>query len=397
MIISDNLSKILYKFNSDIYNYIKNCSSDINYVGISKTDPYKISYIHVKKIDDLLKKYDNKNIVWEKNRNISKPGKFLKKINNELPQYFIESFSNFYKNEIDNLIVGNKFKIVNGEDLLKYFHYSNYQSNSGTLSSSCMRHSESQKLLEFYSQNDINLLILVNNSNKILGRALLWDTIEGYKIMDRIYTVDDSIIYSFFDWAKNNNYYRKKNNNWYDTINFISPDNKNVELKLSVKIKKNTNIYPYIDTFKWYNVKKNILYNYFKNDIFNKKIVDNTILLISVSGQYTYSNYLLFDDIYRIYRVYSNVVKCNYLNKFTLKTDTVYSVLYNDYILLKDSKTLIDDVIIFKNDEKNNIKLILNYILNRVKKLYYSDLLSDDQFKIYKNIFQIYEKKIVSL
>jgi hypothetical protein len=406
MIISDNLSKILYKFNSDIYNYIRHNNSDINYIDISKTDPYKISYIHIMKINDLLKKYDNKNIVWEKNRNVSKPGRFLKKINKDLPQHVIESFSNFYKNEIRNIIVKNEFKIVKGKELLKYFHYTNYQSNSGTLSLSCMRYSESQKLLEFYSQNDINLLILVNvNTNKILGRALLWDTIDGYKIMDRVYTIDDSIVYSFFDWAKNNNYYRKKNNNWYDTINFISPDNKTIELKLSVNMKIDTQIYPYLDTFKWYNIKKHILYNYndgisasdsYPFDIYisTRSREENIKLLMSTNGQYSYSHYLLFDDIYRIYRPYTNIVKCKYLNKSTYKKDTIYSILYHDNILIKDSKILIDDIIVFKDDNKNDIKLILKNILNKVKSLYYSDLLSNNQFKLYKNIFSEYEKKL---
>jgi len=393
MHISDKLKTLLLKIKntSKVASFLllnEQTNFDIDYIDISHTDPYKISYITKDRINKLKEKYSDINdIVWLKNRYHAKPGKLVKKlfdINDKDVELFTYQYGALIKKNI-------KFKIFNGIELKKYFHYSYYESQNGTLSQSCMRYDKSQNLLDFYCyNNNVSLLVSISNKNKykITGRALLWETVEGYKIMDRIYTIDNYYEQLFYNWAMSNNYHIKKENNWYNTRNFISPENKSVELKLSVNVEKINILYPYLDTFKWLNLNTKKLYNYNPNE-------DNTILLMDINGSYLNSDSLLFDDIYRFYRPRQYIVYCNYLQKNTLKDDTLFSFLNNDFILKKDA--INDELfgIIFKDDKFNDKKKMMQIIIDKVSMEYKNNMISKQRFNYYKNKFNILENEII--
>lgn len=267
--ISDELRRVLESLeNHSIVAYRllnDKTDSDSNYLDISHSDPFRISYITKDRILKIKEEYPDKDndevkkIIWKKKRYLTRPGKIVKKIFSDIPDKEIEIFSSYYKGIIEKN--NTRIEIVKGNKIKKYFHYSYYEQMSGTIAQSCMRYDESQSLLDFYTKNtNISMLVVFSkvDPDRITGRALLWQTQEGYKIMDRIYDVDPHYEYIFRDWAKQNGYYTKKKNNWYNTTNFISPDGKNIELKLSVKINNSTMKYPYLDTFKWLDSDKNI-------------------------------------------------------------------------------------------------------------------------------------------
>lgn len=101
----------------------------------------------------------------------------------------------------------NTFSIVTGADIVKYYNQDSFYKSTGELSNSCMRYTEKNHLIEFYSKNsNVSMIIFKPNGlDKIMGRALLWTTTDGEKIMDRIYTCDSKLISLFHKYAKDNN------------------------------------------------------------------------------------------------------------------------------------------------------------------------------------------------
>lgn len=96
------------------------------------------------------------------------------------------------------------FSIVSGNDILKYYSYNSYFKRSGDLGSSCMRNDNNQESLKFYANNSNVSLIIIKpkDVDAIIGRALLWTTTEGVKVMDRIYTSDSRLISLFHKYAE---------------------------------------------------------------------------------------------------------------------------------------------------------------------------------------------------
>lgn len=201
----------------------------------------------------------------------------------------IEDFTNlhkaFYEKEKTHFI------IVTGEDIKKYYDEQNYYATSafgrtGTLWNSCMRHSDRLKFLELYIVNNTKLLVLVNSEDKVKGRALLWDNVinEGtddlgtdIKIMDRIYYTDDHIVNVFKNWAFENGYMPKMDQSSRSERYIILPNRGVAQTKLLIKLdKSDLEFYPYLDTFKFFNVSKGILRNYEK--------VEHDYVLVQTNG-----------------------------------------------------------------------------------------------------------------
>ena len=170
----------------------------------------------------------------------------------------MEDFVNKYKSSIQFINnVLDRFKVVNGEDIRKYYLHTNYKNSEGTLGSSCMRHDETQGYLDIYTNNPdkVSLVILMfNDTNKIMGRALLWTDSRGRKIMDRIYlnnTPDEEI---FKEYAIRNGYLYKSIQSYSDdTLMFNGNKVSNEDNKVTIKVDPGYDSFPYVDTFKYYN------------------------------------------------------------------------------------------------------------------------------------------------
>lgn len=160
----------------------------------------------------------------------------------------IEKFVNLYEAEI--ILRKNafdSFKIVEGEEVRKWYHKKYYEGgDSGQLSNSCMRYPSCQDFFDIYVQNPevCKLLIYVNDYNELRGRALLWTLSDGTKYMDRIYTSKDSYDPLFLKWCTKNGY----------TKSIVSGSVVNVKAK-------DYELYPYMDTFTFFDAEEGKLSN----------------------------------------------------------------------------------------------------------------------------------------
>jgi hypothetical protein len=129
-----------------------------------------------------------------------------------------------------------EFVILKGDDIKWGYLVDNYVPCEGTtLGNSCMRHSYCQKYFDIYTENeDVCSLLVLKESDKVKGRALLWVLENGDLYMDRIYTASDSDKHLFEEWADQHNYRKYSNDH----------KSKSVEVEES-----NYDYYPYMDTF----------------------------------------------------------------------------------------------------------------------------------------------------
>jgi len=335
----------------------------VNFISISSEDKNKISYLSQDRIKNLIDEDAFDETFWNTpKRYQAKPGSFISKVFKDIPSKEVEKFSNLFKSESNK--VDFTFKVVSGLDIKKYYHYSSYQSDKGTLGGSCMKHNCSQGLFDIYIENDdnVSMLVMLDIDGLLMGRALLWN-FESYKIMDRIYTTnDDNLQWYFKKWATENNYLYKSEQNWYNTLFFenINTSKKEIFLKIDLK-NKDFSKYPYMDTFKFID-SDNILYNHIPSD--------DIKTLCSTDGSKHEHDYLKFDFVDRIFRYRGECFHLSYMDSYTHERNITWSSVNNRYILNTDS--IWDDEIsdyIFKPEmnERNNLEKI-EEMRKRIKK-----------------------------
>ncbi len=258
---------------SDIFR----CNGVINYKGdyIQFDSPQTVSFIPKDKID--LYEKSNDRVKYSVNIKIGRfVLKFLKKdiLDKYCNQSDIEFFVNFYKSYFTR--DESKLKVIEGDEILDYYREENYQTvcgnTQGTLWKSCMRQSNRNKFMKLYAINKdkVKMLVLFSDENKVKARALLWqdcidkNTKNSYKVMDRIYTINDYDVNFLKDWAVKNGYIHKYEQSANNEMLFIKDDTI-VELNLSVRLENWLSIYPYLDTFKFYDMNGSTLSNSSRN------------------------------------------------------------------------------------------------------------------------------------
>jgi hypothetical protein len=171
----------------------------------------------------------------------------------------LEDFVNLYKTAVDKINDRYQyFESIKGHAIGHWYHYSNYKERSGTLGCSCMSNVNPDYFDIYISNPDVCELVILkseDDASLIVGRALLWTLRDGKKFMDRIYTIKDSEVSLFKDWAKENGWYSKQYNSSTDSGRANAPDGMQVDLgTLVVDIKKGMyEAYPYLDTLKYFN------------------------------------------------------------------------------------------------------------------------------------------------
>jgi hypothetical protein len=337
---------LLYKrLNKDIL-----VDEHINFICISKNDPTKISYLSQDRIENIAKSETDD--YWTTSKRFAcKPGGFVGKILKDISPKEVENFSSLYKTFASKKDV--EFKIVSGDDILKYYHHENYFNQRGSLGNSCMKSNSCQEYFDIYTKNPmISMLVMLAPNEKLLGRALLWQ-IGDEKIMDRIYTIqDDTHLHHMTKWATDNGYIYKAYQKW-QTCQTFSDGKNEFERKLSIKIDSwNHDSYPYLDSFKWLDVKTGILTN-FKPENFTlyDDNSDDFRTLTSSCGDYERGDYLAFCEIDREYShrgditelngIFVNTRHCNYsntLDTWILRSESSYSEDLEDYIYTDSSR-----------------------------------------------------------
>jgi uncharacterized protein (UPF0147 family) len=231
-------------------------------------------------VDKNIKKYlirlksidvgDDGYLLTNKGKSKIKFGKFVKKINmmfiasklvNEaiVPKN-IEKLVDFYKSwNIINKGQDLKFIEYVGDDIKKGYNSCNYYKNDDNmLANSCM--TDRIGSLKIYQQNPdkVSVLALVDNNDKIHGRALLWQLDSGETYLDRVYTIDNFITAVFQDHAMKNEWIIRTQTNSYDAVSICRIDKSTnkyellgeSESKMKIKLNiKNILDFPYMDTF----------------------------------------------------------------------------------------------------------------------------------------------------
>jgi len=220
-------------------------------------------------------------------------GRFLKKFLSKsafselsITDSEIEKFVNFYKSYFNSSI--NDLKVVEGNDILKYYLQDNYFSPNGnrfgTLWNSCMRQRERNKFMKIYAENpDIKLLVMLTDEGEVRARALLWENVhehnsdKKFKFMDRIYTVYDHDVDTFKQWSRTNGYISKWEQSAKSELLF-DVDGSPSRMRLYV-LPENHDLdwYPYFDTFKFY--------NQFKGRFSNTDYYDFSYILTQSNGE----------------------------------------------------------------------------------------------------------------
>jgi hypothetical protein len=272
--IGEIISKAVSKQSGKTYVYVKFEGGK----GVYNQEKLRI-------VDDKIEK------VWKKSRQEINIGRairaLLKSADQKVLDKDLQEFVNQFKSTIDKL--NDKFsyfELVSGESIGHWYSQAHYYERKGTLGSSCMA-SVPSSYFDIYIENPnvCQLLILKSkeDTTKISGRALLWTIRDGKKFLDRVYTINDSDVNLFREYAKENGWYYKYYNNSSDSGLSIAPDGERISLDLTVDITKGRyDAYPYLDTLKHFDPKKGTL-------SINKS--DDSYLLESTSGEYIRCEY----------------------------------------------------------------------------------------------------------
>jgi hypothetical protein len=184
-------------------------------------------------------------------------GKMINSLFDNFTDEAINRFSNAYKAEISALYIYDSFKIIIGEDIRKWYSEKNYAPVGGNLNQSCMRHDNCQSFFDIYCNNPekCGLLILTDENNKLLGRALVWKNLRkptDKTFMDRIYTVKQSDEELFKKYAIEKGWIYKYSQSPHD-LTYVE-NGQRIQKSVAIQVKpEKYKKYPYMDTFKYYN------------------------------------------------------------------------------------------------------------------------------------------------
>lgn len=334
--------------------------NNVNFISISDSDKTKISYLTEDRIEKISQ--SSTDDYWTTSKRFHcKPGAFVTKLFKCISQKEIEKFSNLYKAFSDKKDF--TIEIISGQEIAKYYYQETYSSNSGTLGNSCMKYSRCQRFFKIYTENPdvISMLIMKSPTGSLIGRALIWN-IDGQKVMDRIYTIqDDEYIVFFKQWALRNNCIFKTHQNWNHTLQFDSKE-ETKEYKFVVKLKKfNFDYYPYLDTFKWINLNDGNIANY--------KVSEDFSVISNADGQ-TQPHYMLeFDDISRDWQWRGNLVYLEDLNIRTNSNNLNHSETLGKWILKSESYYDEDLRDFFYTDSSKNDEKLVNERREIIKRI----------------------------
>jgi len=184
-----------------------NHSNGNNYFDFSLSDTTKISYLKGDRIPD------DTNLIFdtEYRKNKAYHGKIGKLLSDEFKQNNNEDIQKISALMSNRGLKNTKLFLT--DKICHYYHednYSNIHGTSGQLHSSCMKHDHLQdaiKLYEKFGSDTVQLLVLTDNEDKVLGRALFWHKVKHddniIQYMDRVYACNDNVAHKFYEYAQN--------------------------------------------------------------------------------------------------------------------------------------------------------------------------------------------------
>lgn len=376
--IDNQLSFILLKDEIDD-DFLLKTDKPINYLDLSHTNKGHISYLTKDRIDKI--EQDDRDYWKIKLRYHARPGSVLKKLFSDQLHYSLEDFSIKFLSIVDKPVF--RLELIKGSDISKYYNYKNYYIQNGNLGHSCMSHSPS-KYFDIYVKNEdsINMLVMLNEDDKVMGRALVWNG-DGFRLMDRIYVCNDIYEIYFRQWAKENGVYQKQFNNFKSPLHVITPNDESICKEFVINLNESKfDSYPYLDTFKWLDLKENKIYNY-KPSFIN----DDFVTITDSMGGHLHKDFFGFDDITKEIYCYSEIVYIDYMDKNIYVGHLVYSHIFNRYIYAdhyKRSNEVLDNIFNEQYDHLNDY----DKIEERKKEI--------EEKKLNGNTLKVEWKKIIS-
>ena len=279
------------------------------------------------------------NEFWNRGRTEMSIGRWVRRVifdlhKSSISDSEIEKFVNQYKSSFDDKDKNN-FEIVKGDDIKKWYLSKNYESEKGQLGNSCMRYDRCQQYFDIYTKNPevCSLLIMksTEDTDKIVGRALLWNLKDGRKYQDRIYTINDSDKILFSQWADNNGYQK------YDSSHIV----KEVQLGNHDYEK-----YPYMDTFVCYNPSHKLLTSdedfwpsqgYYKLRETHGECMTDDFVYSDYADEYISRDRAVYCENIRDYINRDDAVYLDYLAQWAYPNDSiVYSDFHGEYFYDSD-------------------------------------------------------------
>lgn len=224
---------------------------------------------------------------WNSNRVDIRIGRFVRRfLEDSFTDAQIEDFVNKWKslNEGDS-----KFEFRTGNGIVDAYVTKNYHGEEGynPLWNSCMNNRTD--LVDFYLYvNDLEMVVLVDSENKIMGRALLWTDVEGRRFLDRVYYINDKDYYRFVNLAKENGWYYKKRNTSGGSTWILNGEEQKIRAKVKYPIESISDLFPYVDSFYYLDDKNGYLSNYEPDGSY--------YVLNDTDGQYEY-----YSGVYDVY------------------------------------------------------------------------------------------------
>ena len=224
------------------------------------------------------------NRLWSTSRNPIRIGRLVRAVLGSAKISFtdkeIEDFTNQYKATYDFAKdILKQFDIVTGNDIAYWYDNNYYVKGGGTLANSCMAEVDSNYFKIYTDNPNVSLVILYGDdgkiegdkytADKIKGRAILWNcVIDGTpgKFMDRIYTMQDSDVELFKQFAEKQGFWCKRNQNM-DQEESITDGKTTKKSRIKVILEDSDFYeYPYLDTMSYLNDEDGCLYNYPKGE-----------------------------------------------------------------------------------------------------------------------------------
>ncbi len=258
---------------------------------------------------------------WQSNRVDVKVGRFVRRLlGDDFTDAQIEDFVNKWKSSFQ--VEGEKFEFRTGNGIVEAYDTTNYHGEEGynPLWNSCMNNRTD--LVDFYLYvNDLEMVVLVDSEDKIMGRALLWTDDEGRKLLDRVYYINDKDYYKFINLAKENGWYYKKRNISGGSTWILNGQEQKIQAKIKFPIESISQLqddwgnpkFPYVDSF-YYLSEEGFLMNFEPSSSY--------YVLNDTDGQYEYYS--------GVYDVYGNRVED--------EDDYIFSKTQNGLVSLYNSE-----------------------------------------------------------
>jgi len=332
---ASNISKRLLELESPSSDRV----FDLSYVDVDN-DGENVSFLQSSRIERLTKEGKPLEEFWtSKMRTKQKITRFIGQTLPKFSEDSIQKFTKKFKSIVKESEEAGNFEMVEGDDIVYWYDARNYDSEYGTLGSSCMSGPEAGRYLNCYKNNpgECKMLVLKNkDGDKIRGRAIVWKLSKPKDaiFMDRVYTNNDDDEMLFTNYAKRQGWLYK-NEQKYGGTHIIVPGEGSKEMELEVILKDvNFNLYPYVDTLRYFYRESGMMASHTKGE-------GKYITLTDTEGHYEeYNGWGNGDEDYdpMVHDGYndqdipeSRATWCKYDNSYIASNDAVRLSYNNEY------------------------------------------------------------------